>query len=189
MRVLCRAEREMPTILSHPAVPLAIGLGLGSRVVPTRLLLAGVLASIAPDLDVISFHFGIPYGSTMGHRGLTHSLVFALFVALAGAAGCRALRVRAHVAFAFLFVATASHGVLDSFTNGGQGVAFLWPFSTQRFFAPFQVIEVSPIGAARLFTARGATVLLSELIWVWLPCAALALTIWALRQNAMHRRP
>ena len=187
----------MPTILSHPAVPLAIGLGLGSRVIPPRLLLAGVLASMAPDLDVISSHFGLAYGSAvghhgitaMGHRGLSHSLVFALIIALLGAASCRALRVRALTAFAFLFVATASHGVLDSFTNGGQGVAFLWPFSNERFFAPYQVIEVSGLGAAWLFTSRGVSVLLSELLWVWLPCAGLALTIWTLRRNAMRPHP
>ena len=33
----------MPTILTHPAVPLAIGLGLGRGIVPARLLLAPAL--------------------------------------------------------------------------------------------------------------------------------------------------
>ncbi|MDB5800804.1 MAG: inner rane protein ybcI [Rhodocyclales bacterium] len=179
----------MPTILTHPAVPLAIGLGLGSGVVPPRLLLAGVLACILPDADVISFHFGIPYASAMGHRGLSHSIAFALIVALAGAFASRSLRAKTLTTFVFLFIAAVSHGVLDSFTNGGQGIAFLWPFSTERFFSPFQVIEVSPIGAARLFSSRGAHVLLSELLWVWTPCVILAAAMWAVRSRGETGKP
>jgi len=28
------------------------------------------------------------------------------------------------------------HGLLDMITNGGKGVAFLWPFTSERFFFP-----------------------------------------------------
>jgi inner membrane protein len=176
----------MPTILSHPAVPLALGLGLGSRIIPPRLVLAGMLASIVPDFDVAGLYFGVPYGSALGHRGFTHSIVFALLVALVGTLAHRRLRAPAATTFAFVFIAAVSHGVLDSFTNGGRGIAFLWPFSEHRFFAPWQVIEVSPIGASALFTARGASVLLSELQWVWLPCAVLALVMWMVRQRSQR---
>ena len=46
-----------------------------------------MVCSVVPDLDVIGFYFGIPYGDLWGHRGLTHSLPFAgvlsaLFVGL-----------------------------------------------------------------------------------------------------------
>ncbi len=126
----------MPTVLSHAAVPLALGVGLGAEVVPRRLLLAGALVSALPDLDVITFHWGIPYSAGLGHRGFSHSLLVAAVVALAGAAAAPALRTGSARAFVFLFVAAASHGALDAFTNGGLGVAFLWPWSEQRFFAP-----------------------------------------------------
>jgi inner membrane protein len=33
-------------------------------------------------------------------------------------------------------VATASHGILDAFTNGGLGVAFFAPFDKTRYFFP-----------------------------------------------------
>lgn len=179
----------MPTILTHAAVPLAMGLGLGREIVPLRLLAAGVICSIIPDADVLAFRFDIPYASGFGHRGFTHSLAFAAAAGLVGAALARMLRAPARVAFLFLFVATASHGVLDSFTNGGLGVAFLWPWSTERWFAPFHPIEVSPIGLSRLLTSRGASVLLSELLWVWLPCTviALTLTIWRRRRTLSVR--
>ncbi|MES1982650.1 MAG: metal-dependent hydrolase [Pseudomonadota bacterium] len=169
----------MPTIFTHPAVPLAIGLGLGSGVISRRLLLAGVAASVIPDLDVLAFSFGVPYTSTFGHRGLSHSISFALLLALLGLLAHRALHARRLSAFVFVWVAAVSHGVLDSFTNGGRGIAFLWPWSDERFFAPVRMIEVSPIGAD-FFSARGITVLASEFAWVWLPCAAagIGLAIW-----------
>src|SRR5215831_7502105 len=46
--------------------------------------------------------------------------------------------------FAYLFLATASHGVLDAMTNGGLGVAFFSPFDTTRYFLPWRPIRVSP---------------------------------------------
>lgn len=178
----------MPTILTHPAIPLAIGLALGRDIVPRRLLVAGVVASVIPDLDVLSFDFGVPYASALGHRGFTHSVVFALGLALVGTFASRSLRASAAGTFVFLFVAAASHGVLDGFTNGGHGIAFLWPWSTERFFAPFRVIEVSPIGASQLFSPRGATVLVSELLWVWLPSAVVALAVAIVRRLALTSR-
>jgi len=38
-------------------------------------LLAG--SAVLPDADVIGFAFGINYGDMFGHRGLSHSLLFA----------------------------------------------------------------------------------------------------------------
>jgi inner membrane protein len=172
----------VPTIVTHPAVPLAIGLGLGPRAVPSRLLAAGAFASILPDADVVGFRLGIPYAAELGHRGLSHSLVFAALAGLLGAFFHRRLRCRFLTAFLFLFAATASHGVLDAFTNGGLGVAFFWPFSSARHFASARVIQVAPIGVARLFSAHGAAVLLSELRWVWFPSALVGLALaWTRR--------
>jgi inner membrane protein len=162
----------MPTIFTHPAVPLAIGLGLGQSVIPWRLLFFGVIASVVPDLDVLAFKFGIPYASVIGHRGLTHSILFALAIAVLGLFAYRTFHASRLKTFAFLFVVTVSHAILDAFTNGGLGVALLWPLSSERFFAPWQVIQVSPIGV-HFFSARGLKVIISELLWVWLPCLAL----------------
>jgi inner membrane protein len=75
---------------------------------------------------------------------------------------------------------TASHGILDAFTNGGLGIAFLWPFSSERYFAPYQVIEVSPIGISRFLSSRGLAVLESELVWVWAPCVVLGVVLAAI---------
>lgn len=172
----------MPTIFTHAVVPLALGAGLGGQVISRRLMLAGMAAAILPDLDVIAFQFGIPYGSEYGHRGFSHSLAAAVFLALVTACAHRTLNAGFGRAFLFLFFAAASHGLLDTFTNGGSGIALLWPFSPERFFAPVTPIEVSPIGLSRFLTARGAAVLVSELLWVWLPCAMIAMAMIAVRR-------
>jgi inner membrane protein len=173
----------MPTIFTHAVVPLALGAGLGGQVISGRLVLAGMALAILPDLDIIAFRFGVPYGSAFSHRGFSHALATAAIMALAMALAHRALHTGFLRAFLFLFVAGASHGLLDAFTNGGSGIALLWPFSGERYFAPVTPIEVSPIGISRFLTARGAAVLLSEFLWVWLPCAAIVLAMIVLRRD------
>jgi inner membrane protein len=171
----------MPTIFTHPAVPLALGLGLGAHTISRRLLLAGVALSMLPDLDVLAFQFAIPYEAGLGHRGFSHSLIFAALVALLGALLLRRYQERFVPSLLFLLIVTVSHGVLDALTNGGHGIAFFWPYSLERYFAPVQFIEVSPLSAVRFFSPRGATVLMSEFLWVWLPCIGLSAVLAAYR--------
>ncbi|WP_374356730.1 metal-dependent hydrolase [Chitinimonas sp.] len=166
----------MPTILSHAAVPIALAVAVAPRI-PGRLLLAGIALSMLPDLDVLAFKLGIPYASPFGHRGFSHSLLFAALCAALLATCLRTAELRWPRVFAYLFVAMASHGLLDSLTSGGLGPALLWPFSSERIFAPLQPIAVSPIGVAPMFSARGWAVLQSELQWVWAP-ALLAAWLW-----------
>ena len=168
----------MPSIITHPAVPLAIGIGLGSRIVSRRLLLAGVVASIVPDLDVYAEMFT----SSIGHRGITHSLLFAFLCGVFAALIAPPLEAGRAIALGFVFVATASHGVLDAFTTGGPAVSFLWPWRLEGFFMPYRVIEVSPLGISRFFSERGASVVASELLWVWTPALALGAAFYALRR-------
>lgn len=168
----------MPTVLTHAIVPLAAAAALGTHKVPARLALAAAALTMLPDADVVGFRLGIAYADDWGHRGATHSLVMA-----AVAAGLAILlwrEWRRPFAFAFLFLAAASHGLLDMLTDGGLGVALYWPFETGRHFFAATPIRVSPIGA-NFFSARGLETLLSEMVWVWLPAAALALAGMAIR--------
>jgi inner membrane protein len=45
----------MPTLLTHPVVPVALGVALGTRWVSPRLLAAGAVAALLPDADVVAF--------------------------------------------------------------------------------------------------------------------------------------
>ncbi len=164
----------MASLLTHPVVPVAIAMIAGREHVSARLLFAGVAASMLPDADVLAFRFGIDYADAFGHRGATHSAVFALFVGGLGALAAPALHGRRAVAFAFLAAACVSHALLDMLTNGGLGVALWWPQTDARYFFPARVLEVSPIGVRRFLGPAGWTVILSELRWVWLPAAVLA---------------
>jgi len=177
----------MPTALTHPAVPIAMAIGLGRDVIPGRLLFAGMIVSVLPDLDVFAFRVGIPYAAEFGHRGFSHSIVFALLVAFVGACLLRLLRSTFLWSFLFLFIAAVSHGVLDAFTNGGLGVAFLWPWSGERFFAPIRVIHVAPFSISRLLSQRGAAVFWSELLWVWLPLMSVAVAMAVSRATGPNR--
>jgi len=173
----------MPTVLTHAAVPVALAAGLGSRIVPPRLLLAGVVASVLPDLDVVAFHLGIAYAAPLGHRGISHSLAFAALLAVIAALLARSLRSTRLAAAVFAGACAASHGLLDMCTNGGLGVALWWPFSEQRVFSAWRVIEVSPLSPQRILGARGLAVMQSELLWVWLPALASGLLVHTLRRQ------
>lgn len=172
----------MASLFTHPIIPLTVGLALGSRRLPVRYWLLGAVASMAADIDVLAFAFGIPYEAQFGHRGATHSIVFAL--ALAALMTLREWRhFRAHaLLFGFLFIAAVSHPLLDMLTDGGLGIALFWPFSMERLFFPATPVAVSPIGAG-FFSAEGAQVILSELEWIWIPCAAIAALTTILRKR------
>jgi inner membrane protein len=170
--------------ISHPIVALALAPAFRA---PGPAVVVGALLTVLPDADSIGFWMGVPYGAPLGHRGLTHSLAFAAL--LAGLAlplvhrvsrGAAAGRTRS--LFLYLFLCAASHGVLDAFTNGGLGVAFLAPLSNERFFFPWTPILVSPISVSGFFDARGLRVLGSEIVWIWAPCAVFYLGVRALRR-------
>ncbi len=165
----------MPSFITHPAVPLAMGLALGRNTAPPALIATGVAVAILPDLDMLTYYIGIPLSHEYGHRGFSHSILFAGLVAIIGAYLLRAYRIPWPVATGFLFISTLSHGVLDAFTNGGHGIAFLWPWAKTRYFSPYRVIQVSPIHLERILSYRIPVVLLSEILWVWLPLALMGM--------------
>jgi len=169
----------MPTIISHAAVPLAIGLGLGNRRIPTTLLLTGMAASMMPDADVIFFRFGATYDSAWAHRGFSHSIGLAIVLGVLAALLSRR-SAPPLIAFAFVALAAASHGLLDMMTNGGHGIAILWPATDRRFFFDWRPIQVSPLATSR-FVTRAARIATTEFLCIWVPAAILALGLRATR--------
>ena len=151
--------------IGHIAVGMAAGRAFD--VDPLRARKAMVLFSMLslwPDLDVIGFAFGVRYGDSFGHRGATHSITLALL--LGWAARLLAARFnlpRNRTALCTALVAL-SHPVLDTMTyGGGLGCALFWPFSIQRFWAPFRFIPIAPIGLG-IFTEGGLYVMAIELV-------------------------
>lgn len=165
----------MPTIFAHAALAGA----MGTAVRPSwRVAALGVCCAMLPDADVLAFSLGIPYEHPLGHRGFTHSVLFAVLVGAVVFAVARNARQRGALGL-YAGAATLSHGVFDALTTGGEGVGFLIPFSPERYFFPFRPIRVSPIGAEAFFTERGLAVLASEVVWVGVPALFLGIAGWA----------
>ena len=166
----------MCSVWTHPAIPIALSACFPEGTVSSKLLFAGAVCSAIPDLDVIGFSLRIRYGHMLGHRGLTHSIAFALALgACVTSMAFRGNEAGYGLIFLFLFLSTLSHSLLDMLTNGGLGVALFAPFSNSRFFFPWRPIEVSPVGLG-FFSERGMRALLSELKWVWLPAMVVVAT-------------
>lgn len=129
---------------------------LGSRVVPARLLLFGVFCAVLPDLDVIGFKLGIRYADLLGHRGFSHSLLFALLMGLFGAALAPWLRCSRPAAFGVGLAAVASHILLDAMTNGGLGRGRAVAFGQGAVFSGLAAHPGLASQFARLFRQAGA---------------------------------
>lgn len=181
----------MASLFGHIAVSTALGHGLfPQQVRPATLVVAGFCA-FAPDLDVLTFYAGIPYSSEWGHRGWTHSLVFALI--WGAAVGWLAQKFVPQSAnstqnnqslLLWCILSTASHPILDMMTNGGRGCALWWPFSVERLFLPWRPIQVSPMSVTDFFSPWGLQVLASEVLWIGFPCVFLVLLARLLRSTS-----
>lgn len=153
----------MPTVLGHALVGAGL-LNYARPIVPAgwrrhAAVIAGIVA-MAPDADVAGFRFGVKYGDHFGHRGFSHSLVFAAILGILGTArlqihdnamhrqkGTPRVSLRGTAIVTILIaVAAATHPLLDMLTDGGLGCALLAPFSWRRLFFDERPIPVSPIG-------------------------------------------
>ena len=143
------------------------------------LWLLGMTCAVIPDLDAVGFWVGVPYESFWGHRGFTHSIVFALLVSVLLSRWISRWSDMGRVRLClYCLVTMLSHSVLDAMTDGGLGVAFLSPFDQGRYFFPFRPIRVSSMSLRDLLGPHGVSVLGSELLWVWVPCGLVGLMLW-----------
>jgi inner membrane protein len=173
--------------LGHIAVGMAAARFESPRRATARPAMSAMLfwsaLSFLPDADVVGFGFGIAYGDPWGHRGASHSLLFSLALGVAVGLGARYFHEPAFRTGALATLVVASHGLLDTLTNGGLGCALLWPVDLTRHFAPWRPIPVSPIGLGYL-SPYGALVFVTELA---LFSPFLAYTLW--KGNAVAARP
>ena len=178
----------MPTVFTHAVVGYAAArAAAGRRRFSGRILILAALLPVVPDLDVFLRPW-FRYGHLFGHRGFSHSLLFALFVGVLAAVACRrdaGSAPGAAAGLALLFAAvTASHGVLDALTHGGSGIPFFMPFDHTRYAFPFRPIPASPIGISSFLSEWGMEVLREELLLVW-PFAAAAVA-WSGNGGRAH---
>lgn len=175
----------MPTIFSHAIFAAAAGKAAVKKNVVFGFRLLTAACAMLPDADVLAASvFDIERGGIFAHRGFTHSIIFALLSgSLAALFADKFLRVGISYLklFAYFTLAVLTHPLLDMLTDGGSGIALFAPFTNARFFFPWRPVEVSPIGL-RFFSDRGLDVILSEIIWIWLPSAIILLTAAIVRK-------
>lgn len=168
----------MPTVFTHALVGGAL-----TQVAPRdfpwwKVLLILVFVAIVPDLDVIAFSLGIPYAHPLGHRGFSHSLLFAgvlsALVCLAFFYEPSRFSKKWWWLFAITFLVSVSHGLLDTATDAGLGIGLLIPFSEKRFFFEFRPIHTATVNPLTFFQKRSLVILWYEMMWVWLPLLSLS---------------
>ncbi|MHB8846617.1 MAG: metal-dependent hydrolase [Nitrospirota bacterium] len=177
----------MASAFTHGIFALATGKLFFAERMPARFWILTVVCTLLPDLDVVGYFLGVRYGDTLGHRGFFHSLPFALVVAvlvtIAAFPAVKRFTRQWWLMIGCFFGSTASHGVLDAMTNGGYGIAFFSPFSNTRYFLPWRPLEVAPIGVRGFFSRWGWDVLMSELLWIWLPLAVMLVIVSIVRNQ------
>ena len=162
----------MASVFGHALVGATLSKVLDKNQVKLLLILA-MISAILPDIDVLAFKFGYAYEHWLGHRGFTHSIFFAVF--WSGILSLLFGKSKKLMFFVVLFLSTISHALLDAMTTGGLGVGFFIPFENTRYFFGCRPIQVSPIGISRFFSEWGVRVILSELLWIGVPCVVILL--------------
>jgi len=176
----------MASAFAHALASVAVGKLTFLQKTDWKFWILGAFCAVVPDADVLSFKFGIAYESVWGHRGITHSLLFAVLLGLivwfVFYRHEKLTSPRGALIYLFFVLATASHSILDAMTTGGLGVAFFAPFHNERFFFAYRPIAVSPIGIKNFFSEWGWRVVKSELIWVGIPSMGVILATTIFRK-------
>lgn len=161
--------------IGHLAVGAAVGAlysrKTGSNPKSTIIAFAGL--ALAPDLDLLSGLWGALPNTPESHRGITHSLMFALGVGTLAVAFFRGTLTRRLLGGAFVFAALASHGLLDTMSELGNGPMLLWPFTTVSYESIWRPIP-GVLNASHYLTLQAVPTLLVETA-IFLPLIAYAL--------------
>ena len=122
----------MPSPIAHAVSGYAIAKGFNpikvSRLWPFALY--AVFVAIAADIDFVPQLVA----NIDTHRGLTHSLSFALlFSWMLSAIVTRRTTFKSLPTFFLTLTIYGSHLLLDFLTQGGTGIPLLWPISESHF--------------------------------------------------------
>jgi inner membrane protein len=176
----------MASIFGHVFISFALGKSFSRKKRTWKLILIAIVCAIIPDADVIGFQFGVSYGGFWGHRGFTHSLIFALLLSILATLifyKKQFLTRKGIILILFFFLCAASHSILDAMTTGGYGVAFFSPFNDTRYFFPWRPIKVSPLGILRFFSERGLQVIRSEIVYIGIPGMVYMIIAFLIRKS------
>lgn len=129
--------------LSQIVLGAAVGEAVLGKKIGYKAALWGAVFGTIPDLDVLlKFFFDNPIDQDLSHRGFSHSILFALFMAfLVGKLFFHAFKKRIELKswMWFVFLCTVTHPMLDIFTT--WGTQFLWPYPERLSFNSIFVVD------------------------------------------------
>jgi len=167
----------MPSPLAHALAGWAVyrgGVRGGTGAPAARTVAAAAIAlSLAPDLDALP---GLATGN-LGryHNNMSHSVLFALAVALLVAAAAHRVGGWSFGRwFTLALTCYMLHVTMDFFTVG-RGVMLAWPFSEERFQSPVKLFYglrwsdgwISMRHLWTLFSEVGSAVLIGVVVRFW----------------------
>lgn len=120
----------MPLPVAHGLLGASIVAALHPQPISRRYAVPLVVGALFANFADSDFLLVFALNSRSWHRGLTHSIVFALLGCLLSVLLLGKRRLKEALAYG---LALASHGILDYMTSKeGGGVELLWPFSAER---------------------------------------------------------
>ncbi|MEP6700745.1 MAG: metal-dependent hydrolase [Bacteroidota bacterium] len=129
--------------LTHIVLGACIGEATAGKILGRKAMLAGALAQSIPDIDFISYFWLNQTDNLLAHRGITHSIIFAIaIIAVLSASSRRIFHKRKFtwIHGLLLFgINVFCHLFIDSFN--AYGVGWFEPFTHQRF--SFHVLFVA----------------------------------------------
>jgi inner membrane protein len=166
-----------------------------------RWLVAFPAVAALPDVDTVlaavggsRFEFlSLPGGYPI-HRGVTHSLVFALACGLFAAMLAMPKAPRRWFSdWPWLALAAATHPLIDSLMGLGAGIPLFWPLSGERFlsssrFVPVAYFSYSVSGLVSLLWNPAVWALCLHEVVLFLPFLFLA-RLWRRARGTSESRP
>lgn len=161
-----------------------------------RIALVSLILANLPDMDyVFGFLIGRPNAF---HRGWTHSLVFALGVAVLFGAFRYVMSGKVEIRSPLIvFGLISSHLVVDLLTldvSDPVGIPVFWPFSSDHFASPVVLFRDVHKGVTNrmffsvLFTTHNLITIGSEFL-IFGPFVAVSYWILNRKQKKAHARP
>ncbi len=175
----------MPTIVSHSIIGIFASKIFRVSNKPKFWILS-IICPALPDADMIGYYLGVPYDHLFGHRGISHSIFFALLLGLLVYflffRKENLSKFKSFMIFIYFSFITMSHGLLDMLTNATHGIPFFAPFDNTRYFFPYRPINAPSLDIEYFFREQFFEVLVGEIILIAIPISALMLLKFILKK-------
>lgn len=145
----------MATFITYPLFGAGAAYAISQpQPLTRRFILLSTFCQWIPDINTLSYLLPIAETHSLGHRGLTHSVLFAFVLAFAIVRLLYRQFTPSHWAYwglhLWFFLLTLSRGLLDALVDSHLGAAFLWPFDTQRYLFTWRPLLDVPIDISML---------------------------------------